>query len=105
MIVGRMEKKTPHCDLSGFQLEFTTPLKLRMTLSSERSAADLWLSLADVITVIQSMRRAHFYKSMTTYADHTTWHDVYHVPRDWITLYVKLTIDAQGRLIVSLKEK
>lgn len=36
--------------------------------------------------------------------DHHVWRDVYHVPWKKLTLYVKLTIDDMGRLILSLEE-
>jgi motility quorum-sensing regulator / GCU-specific mRNA interferase toxin len=52
-----------------------------------------------------SITREHFYKSMTAYADHTIWQDVYRVPHGTITLYVKFTVDAEGHLVISLKEK
>jgi motility quorum-sensing regulator / GCU-specific mRNA interferase toxin len=55
--------------------------------------------------MVQIMKREHFYKSMTSDRDHTVWQDVYHVPFAGLLLYVKLTIDDLGRLILSLKEK
>jgi motility quorum-sensing regulator/GCU-specific mRNA interferase toxin len=51
------------------------------------------------------MRRSHFYKSMTSHADHRVWQDVYRVPWGGLVLYVKLTVDELGRLILSMKEK
>ncbi len=58
-----------------------------------------------VDVVVQGMRRSHFYKSMTSYADHRVWQDVYRVPWGGLVLYVKLTVDERGRLILSMKEK
>lgn len=51
------------------------------------------------------MKREHFYKSMTSYNDPTIWQDVYRVPWCELVLYVKLTVDQQGRLILSMKER
>lgn len=51
------------------------------------------------------MKRSNFYKSMTSHADHRVWQDVYHVPWAGLVLYVKLTVDELGRLILSMKEK
>lgn len=51
------------------------------------------------------MKREHFYKSMTSYADHSVWQDVYRVPWEGLELYLKLTVDELGRLILSMKEK
>lgn len=58
-----------------------------------------------MVDVVQSMRRNHFYKSMTSHADHRVWQDVYRVPWSGLVLYVKLTVDDLGRLILSMKEK
>ncbi len=51
------------------------------------------------------MKRGQFYKSMTAFEDHRVWQDVYYVPWSGLVLYVKLTVDELGRLILSLKEK
>lgn len=42
---------------------------------------------------------------MTSFADHTIWQDVYHVPYDDTVLYVKFTVDAEGHIVISLEEK
>ena len=100
-----MEKRTPTYDLEGFRKEFWSPKALRMTRTAQDTALQLGLTLRDVVQVVQSMKRAHFYKSMTSHANHRTWQDVYHVPWGALALYVKLTVDDRGRLILSMKEK
>jgi motility quorum-sensing regulator/GCU-specific mRNA interferase toxin len=65
----------------------------------------LSITLEGVVALIQTITRTHFYKSMTSFADHTVWQDVYHVPHEGIILYVKFTIDAEGHLVISFKEK
>ena len=58
------------------------------------------------MATIQTMQRAHFHKSMTAYADHRVWQDVYHVPSELGTLYVKFTADAVTEfLLLSFKER
>ena len=58
------------------------------------------------MATIQGMQRRQFYKSMTTYADHRIWQDVYHVPSTAGLLYVKFTADAVTEfLLLSFKEK
>jgi motility quorum-sensing regulator/GCU-specific mRNA interferase toxin len=43
---------------------------------------------------------------MTSYADHRIWQDVYHVPSEQGTLYVKFTADVvTDFLLLSFKEK
>lgn len=100
-----MEKRTPTYDLEGFRERFRSVRSLRMTRTAQNTAFESGLSLADVVLVVQSMKRAHFYKSMTSYADSRVWQDVYRVPWFGRVLYVKLTVDQVGRLILSLKEK
>jgi motility quorum-sensing regulator/GCU-specific mRNA interferase toxin len=42
---------------------------------------------------------------MTSLADHRIWQDVYHVPFEETVLYVKFTVDLNGHIVISLKEK
>ncbi len=100
-----MEKRKPTYDLEGFRQEFRTARALRMTRSAQDATLRLGLTLEDVVQVVQSMKRSNFYKSMTSHADHRVWQDVYHVPWGGLVLYVKLTVDELGRLILSMKEK
>ena len=100
-----MEKRKPTYDLEGFRQEFSTVAGLRMTRTAQDCALDLGLSLEDVVQMVQSIKREHFFKSMTTYGNHRIWQDVYYVPWKGLVLYVKLMVDELGRLIVSLKEK
>ena len=47
-----------------------------------------------------------FYKSMTTFADHRVWQDVYHVTTRDLVLYVKLQADVVTEFtLMSFKEK
>ncbi|MEY4515388.1 MAG: hypothetical protein RLZZ450_7510 [Pseudomonadota bacterium] len=100
-----MEKRKPTYDLESIKAEFCSVQALRMTRSARTSVFALELSLLDVVEVIQSMSRRHFYKSMTAHEDHRLWQDVYHVPRAGLMLYVKFTIDDVGNLLISFKEK
>jgi motility quorum-sensing regulator/GCU-specific mRNA interferase toxin len=100
-----MEKRKPTYDLEGFRQEFCTVRALRMTRTAQNTAWALGLSLADVVQVVQGMKREHFNKSMTSFADQTVWQDVYRVPWQSLELYVKLTVDGLGRLILSMKER
>ena len=71
-----------------------------------RSAAAIGYGRADIVAAIQFMQRSHFFKSMTSFADHRVWQDVYHVPSEVGTLYVKFTADAVTEfLLLSFKEK
>ena len=55
--------------------------------------------------MIASLSRREFYKSMTTYADHRVWQDVYHaatpIRKD---AYIKITLRAAAP-VIQFKEK
>lgn len=78
-----------------------------MTNSALRSARELGLEVDDIVHVIKSMNRRMFYKSMTSYDDHTKWQDVYHVPIDKrLTIYLKFMSDVVTEFtVLSFKEK
>ena len=64
------------------------------------------LIVQDMIEVVCSMTIANFYKSMTTYHDHTAWHDVYHAitPVGSIA-YIKVSDPSGRRPVIQFKEK
>lgn len=100
-----MEKRKPHHDLASIKATFITVEALRMTRTAHNCALGLGLLLQDVVDLIQELTRAQFYKSMTSTANAALWQDVYHVPWSGIVLYMKFTTDAEGYLVISLKEK
>ncbi|MFI0843353.1 type II toxin-antitoxin system MqsR family toxin [Mesorhizobium sp. IMUNJ 23232] len=55
---------------------------------------------------MRSVERRMFFKSMTAYADHRKWQDVYHVPARGMVLYLKFQSDVVTEFtVVSIKEK
>ncbi len=101
-----MEKRKPTYDLTALKSAFADVDRLNVTGTAVRSAAALGFGRAEIVATIQTMRRSHFYKSMTSYADHRIWQDVYHVPSEAGTLYVKFTADIVTEfLLLSFKEK
>ena len=106
MVKYMTEKRKPTYDLDAFKAEFNTKEKLAITGTTLRSAATLGFGRAEIVSTIQTMKREHFYKSMTTFTDRRLWQDVYHVPSPAGTLYVKFTADVvTGFLLLSFKEK
>ncbi len=87
------------------QATFVTVRALRITRTATTCAEALGITLEVVVAIVQSMTREQFYKSMTDQASSAIWQDVYHVPHGAIVLYVKFTTDAEGYLVISLKEK
>jgi hypothetical protein len=61
---------------------------------------------AGITQTINGIGKGMFYKSMTTFADHRLWQDVYHVPSRGLTLYIKFQADVVTEFsVVSFKEK
>ena len=100
------EKRQPTYDLEAFKAAFSSVERLAVTGTALRSAAALGFGRPEIVETIQTMKREHFYKSMTAYADHRLWQDVYHVPSSVGMLYVKFTVDVLTKfLLLSFKEK
>ena len=97
-----MEKPIPHCKLA-FVKSLVNAGKVRTTHSARLAATALGLDLSDMLDVVRGLKPADFYKSMTTYADHTVWQDVYRPRTRSGDLYLKLTV-IDDVLIVSFKE-
>ena len=99
-----MEKSTPQYKLSVVQglVRFG---QVRATASAFNDARTLGIfDLAGMCEVVASLTTAHFYKSMTTHADHRIWQDVYHAKTSrGDEVYLKLTV-IDDVLIVSFKE-
>ena len=73
-----MEKRTPHYSLTEIQDIVAERGALAFTRSALDNGRTMGLSIPEMEKVVCSMTIANFYKSMTTYHDHTAWHDVYH---------------------------
>ena len=76
----------------------------RFTRVALEGGAELGMEMADMLAVISALSSRDFFKSMTTYADHTTWQDVYRPDNEFGQVYLKFTLVAD-LLIVSFKEK
>ena len=101
-----MEKRKPTYDLAAFKAAFDDADKLNVTGTALRSAAALGFGREEIAATIRAMRSQHFYKSMTSHADHRIWQDVYHVPSEIGTIYLKFTADIVSEfLLLSFKEK
>lgn len=99
-----MEKSTPHCKLSVVQAMVQRG-QVRATATAYSGARELGINnLAGMCAVVLSLTTANFYKSMTTYADHRIWQDVYRTrTTGGDEVYLKLTV-IDDVLIVSFKE-
>jgi motility quorum-sensing regulator/GCU-specific mRNA interferase toxin len=103
-----VEKRKPTHDLNQLKAAFSQVRNLgsSTTATAFRDAQELGFSREDMIAVIQSIRAADFYKSMTAYANPQLWQDVYHVRFRGQEMYVKFTSKPEGGyVLLSFKEK
>ena len=63
------------------------------------------LTSSEMLDVIAALTKQNFYKSMTTYADHRIWQDVYHAPTPVNKeAYIKITMRDTAP-VIQFKEK
>ena len=100
-----MEKRAPHYDLARAQAAVARLGAAAFTKSALDGGRTMGLTSAEMVAVIAALTRRHFYKSMTTYADHRVWQDVYHAPtpvrKD---AYIKITL-RDAAPVIQFKEK
>lgn len=100
-----MEKGTPHYRLADIQATVTEQGVRAFTAIALAGGRALGLTSDEMLAVIAVLNRRHFYKSMTTYADHTVWQDVYHAPTPGgHSAYIKFTLTA-AYVVIQFKEK
>ncbi len=97
-----MEKRTPHCKLATVKILIEEG-KVRMTYGALEGAKRLGLDRRGILEVLLTLESSDFTKSMTTYADHTIWQDVYCPKSSVGDIYLKLTV-IEDVLVVSFKE-
>lgn len=101
-----MEKRRPTYDLEAIKAALGSIDTLAMTTTALRDAASLGFDRSGVVETVAGIERRMFYKSMTTFADHRLWQDVYRVPARGMMLYVKFQADVVAEFtVVSFKEK
>ena len=100
------EKRRSTHDLAAIKAAFATAVGLNRTKVSTRDASALGMDAAAVVAVIQALQYpTDFDKSATAHHDPRQWHDSYKPVVDQRTLYLKFTIDDEGKfLLTSFKE-
>jgi len=99
------EKRKPTYGLDAFKTAFSSVEELAIPVR-HCGAPPHCFGRAEIVSTIQTMKREHFYKSMTAYSDIRPWQDVYHVPSPVGVLYIKFTADVVTEfLLLSFKEK
>ena len=102
-----MEKRRPHHSLPELQAVVARLGVAAFTRSALDGGRAMGLTRAEMLAVVAAIAPRHFHKSMTTYADHRVWQDVYRAPcPNGLTAYVKFTLTAAegARAVISFKE-
>lgn len=99
-----MEKRTPHYALEAIKAAVVARGADCFTRAALHGVGDMGLTLVQAIAAIQSLVAGNFHKSMTTYADHRVWQDVYHAATPDGLAYVKFTLRDDGSVVISFKE-
>jgi motility quorum-sensing regulator/GCU-specific mRNA interferase toxin len=98
-----MEKGTPNYSLADILAQMQSVPDMNLTVSARTGIRDAGMGQMDALSVVKTLTRKHFYKSMTTHADHRVWQDVYHGQWGDVSLYIKFQ-RAGEYFVVSFKE-
>ncbi|MBX9944875.1 MAG: type II toxin-antitoxin system MqsR family toxin [Reyranella sp.] len=100
-----MEKRTLHYDLARIQADVRRLGAAAFTRTALDGGRAMGLTSAEMLGVIAALSRREFYKSMTSYADHRVWQDVYHAPTPVRKeAYIKVTL-RDGAPVIQFKER
>ncbi len=93
-----MEKKAPHYRLTEVQAIVADRTSRPFTRTALQGGLSLGMTESEMRQVVLSLKRADFYKSMITHADHQLWQDVYHgKTEDGVLIYIKITRFSDSR--------
>ena len=100
-----MERRVRSYPLADIKAAFANSATLNRTKVSIRDAARMGMAGGAVAAVVQGLQAREFDKSATGHHDHTKWHDSYKPTVGGRPLYLKFTLDDQGKLLLtSFKE-
>ena len=98
-----MEKRKAHYPLAKVR-QLVMEGCVEFTMTAAAGGAAMGFDAKGMLDVVCSLENRNLFKSMTSRADYTVWHDVYHADTRRGVVYLKLTI-AENLLIISFKEK
>lgn len=101
-----MEKRRPHYNLAQVQAEVARLGAAAFTKTALDGGRAMELTTDEMLAIVGSLSRREFYKSMTSYADHKLWQDVYHADTPvGLVAYIKLSRRNGGPPVIQFKEK
>lgn len=100
-----MEKYTPHYDLAVIKADVRRLKEKAFTSTAKSTGRKLGFEIHEMQEVVFQLQTRMLYKSMTTYADHKVWQDVYHIRSHGMEIYIKVTYRSGGNPpVISFKE-
>lgn len=100
-----VEKRTPHYDLARIQADVARLGAAAFTKTALDGGRTMGLTSGEMLAVMAKLSRRDFYKSMTTFADHRVWQDVYHALTPVLKIaYIKITLRDRTP-VIQFKEK
>ena len=100
-----MEKYTPHYDLAVIKADVRRLGDRAFTSTAKHTGRTLGFDLQEMQEVVFQLQTGMLYKSMTTYADHRIWQDVYRINSNGMENYIKVTYRPGGNPpVISFKE-
>ena len=103
-----MEKLKPHYDLKKVKSLLCSEQTREVTRTSREGAVSLgYMDVEDMVSIIETLTRRHFYKSMTSQHNTSLWQDVYKImddPGNEIYIKLQLSPDKKKAVIIQFKE-
>lgn len=100
-----MEKRKPHYPLDKVKFLVRHDQWHLTDMAKNTAFSDFEILREEIGVLLQNLDIGDFYKSMTSYHDHESWHDVYHPWYQSCPVYLKLGILANKVKIYSLKRR
>lgn len=92
--------RRPHFPLNGVKAAFADAGRLNRTITAANGADEIGMDDQAVVDAIAGLTAADFDKSMPSEIDSTVWQDVYKPVLGGRELYVKITRDPRGDLLL-----
>lgn len=99
------EKKTPQYNLIIIKNLIQQRKYQIRKIAIDNAMCDFDLRPKEMLKYVLQIENSHFYKSMTSERDNRIWQDVYHVPINKDTAYVKLQIVLDESVVIQFKRK
>lgn len=106
-----MKKRKPSHDLVAVKRVFGTSKTLNGTLAAYAGMREMGLTVEMARQVLLSLQPRHFHHSVTSFADHRDWQDVYLMPITTpsghaLVVYIKFKADLVTEFkLMSFKDK